>query len=602
MKNFISKLYQLITSLVWILRISAGISRLKFIVRLMATILYAALPIASAWVLKIIIDTALGGETVNSNGNFLIFLIAMKVVLDVSWYFTDTFLESLFKIMRFDLEANFIDRVIKKLNFLDLEFFENSKFLDLKQKALDTYGWRPTQLLDVAYYAFYNLLQVAIQSLIIISINPRWLIYLLLFQLPALFILLKIGQAVWNIWDADSTTRRKFLYFSTLFENIAYIKEFKLYHVGDFFIEKVKSLVSKFHKNQKEIEKKRIVKGFGGVLLSNIPSLYITVNLLLMLANGKISPGLLTFYLTNLGLFSLALSNLVKNINFGFEVNLYVYEIRRFLEIQNKVINRSSTIPAGNFKTNTFTIEFKNISFAYPGSKRKVFSDFSLMIKPNKKIALVGENGSGKTTLIKLLCRFYDVQKGSIEFGGVDIRKIPLEILRSCFAVLFQDFVGYDLTVSENIAVGKIESVDNIKLVKKAAITSGAHEFIKKLPQKYEQLLGTAFESGEQLSVGQWQRIALAKTFMRNSPVIILDEPTASVDAKTENEIFNKVMALIKDKTVLMTSHRFSTVRNADEIVVLKEGTIIERGTHEKLLGQNGEYAQMFNLQAKAYS
>ena len=185
--------------------------------------------------------------------------------------------------------------------------------------------------------------------------------------------------------------------------------------------------------------------------------------------------------------------------------------------------------------------------------------------------------------------------------NGQDIKDIPLTNLRSLIAVLFQDYVGYDLTVKENIAMGKIQAVDDQALIKNAAMLSGADEFIRKLPNRYDQLLGTAFANGEQLSIGQWQRIALAKVFMRDSPIIILDEPTAAVDAKTENEIFNKVMSLIKDKSVIMVSHRFSTVRKADEIIVLKEGKIVEKGRHEELIQLDGEYAQMFNLQAQAY-
>ncbi|MDP3983149.1 MAG: ABC transporter ATP-binding protein [bacterium] len=602
MNKKLNKISELITSIVWILKISFTINRLKFAVRILTTILYAVFPVVSYWLLKMIIDIALSqNPEINSDLKPILYLIALKIAFDVGWYFLDNLLENLFKVMRFDLEAFFINTVMSKLNRLDVEFYENSKFLDLKQKTLDTYTYRPTELLNIAFWVFYNLIQITIQSLIIIRISSLWLVLLFLFQIPALAILLKIGQSVWNIWDADSTTRRKFTYFSGLFENLAYIKEFKLYNSGGYFIEKIQNLVKEFHAHQKQIEQKRLILGFGGVLLSNLPVLYITISLLLMLINRQITSGLLIFYLGSLAAFSLALTNLVKNINYGYEVNLYIKEIRKFLNIKNKVTDIRPIEPSKNFNQREFAIEFKNISFSYPNSKRKVFSNFSLTIKPHKKIALVGENGSGKTTLIKLLCRFYDVQRGSIEINNVDIRNISLEILRSYFAVLFQDFVGYDLTVSENIAIGKIKDIQNKLLIKKAASMSGANKFIEKLPRKYQQILGSAFANGEQLSIGQWQRVALAKTFMRDSSIIILDEPTSAVDIKTENEIFSRVTSLIKDKTVLMVSHRFSTVRKADEIIVLKEGTIIERGTHDELYLKNGEYAQMFNLQTSAY-
>ncbi len=607
MKNKISQLIELVKSLFWILKISYSINHFKFIVRIFVTIFYVALPIVSYWLLKQIIDTSLILKSTSLDViKPVLYLIALKVSFDVGWYFLDSFLEGMFKIMRFDLEAYFAETMVKKLNQMDIEFFENSSFLDLKQKALDTYSWRTTDMLNIAFWSFYNLMQICVQSLIVIQINPVWLILLFLFQIPAIIILLKIGQSAWNIWDADSTTRRKYTYFSNLFENLSYAKEFMLYGVGDYFINKIRQLIGEFHFNQKKIERKRVVYGFGGILLSNFPGLYITVNLLIMLINKQITPGLLMFYLSNLAAFSLALSNLVKNINYGYEANLYIKEIRRFLEMKNKIdtilVLDPSPRSAGFGMTNNYEIEFKNISFGYPNSKRKVFSNFSLNIKSNQKIALVGENGSGKTTLIKLLCRFYDVQKGRILINGININNIPLEKLRSCFAILFQDYVGYDLTVEENIAMGAINKIKKRKEIINASKMAGVSEFVNKLPNKYNQLLGSTFEGGEQLSIGQWQRITLAKVFMRNSPIIILDEPTAAVDAKTENEIFNKVMSLIKNKTVLMVSHRFSTVRQADEIVVLKAGQIIERGDHNKLMKVNGEYATMFNMQAKAYN
>lgn len=604
MKSKINQLIELVKSLLWILNISYSINHLKFFIRIFVTILYVVFPILSFWLLKQIIDTSLA--LTSTSITFIkpvLYLIAIKVFFDVGWYFLDSFLEGMFKIMRFDLELYFATKMSEKLNQMDIEFFENSRFLDLKQKALDTYSWRTTDTLNIAFWSFYNLMQIGVQSVIVVQINPIWLILLFAFQVPALVILLKIGQSAWNIWDADSATRRKFTYFSGLFENLAYIKEFKLYYVGGYFIEKIHQLMNQFHTNQKNIEKKRIIYGFGGILLSNIPALYIMVNLLIMLINKQISAGLLTFYLSNIAAFSLALSNLVKNINYGYETNLYIKEIRRFLKIKNTIVDNNPIVSEAYLKNNNkFSIEFKNISFQYPNSKRKVFSNFSLTIKPNQKIALVGENGSGKTTLIKLLCRFYDVQSGEITINGVDIKSIPQLYLYSLFSVLFQDYVGYDLTVEENIAMGAIHKLHDKRTIQQVSNMTGITKLVNSLPNKYKQLLGTTFEGGEQLSIGQWQRIALAKVFMRNSPIIILDEPTAAVDAKTENEIFNKVMVLIKNKTILMVSHRFSTVRQADEIIVLKKGHIIERGSHDLLMHSKGEYATMFNLQAKGYN
>lgn len=599
MKDKLKKSYQLVQNLIWILSISRSISKIKFIVRVASIVMYAVLPMLSYWMLKTIIDSAVQPK-IGFNQSVLGFIIAFKLLFDLAWLFLDSFLEGLFKIMRFDMEAKFISLVMTKLNNLDISFFENSAFLDLKQKTLDTYTSRPTEFLNVAFWSFYNILQIVFQCLILLTINSTWIFMLFLFQIPALIILLKIGQSAWNIWDADSTTRRKFTYFSGLFSNLSYIKEFALYNLGTYFLQKITSYIGDFHTNQKKIEHRRIFLGFGGTLLSNLPVFYITFNLLFMTIKHQISPGLLTFYLSSLAAFSLALQNLIKNINYGYEINLYIKEIRRFLSIRTSIhsVEEYFVVP---IKFDCLSIEFKNISFKYPESKRNVFTNFSLKIEPYKKIALVGENGSGKTTLMKLLCRFYDVQKGEILINGVNIRTIPLMTLRSWFSVLFQDYVGYDLTVSENIALGNIQNLSKTNRIHESAKMAGADKFIEELPAQYNQLLGTSFTHSEQLSVGQWQRIALAKAFMRNSPIIVLDEPTSSIDAKTEHEIFNRVLHLIRNKTVLMISHRFSTVRKADEIIVLKNGEIIERGIHETLIEKKGEYAQMFSLQSQAY-
>ncbi len=601
MKHKIFSFFQLVKNLLWILTISYSINKVKFCIRVLTTLCYVFFPILSYWFLKQIIDLAVGAT--KAEGLALItflYLIALKISFDVGWYFLDTFLEGLFKIMRFDLEAFFAETIVKKLNTLDLGFFENSSFLDLKQKALDTYTWRPTEMLNIAFWSLYNVVQIIVQSVIIAQISFVWLAMLFLFQIPSLIILLRLGQSAWNIQDADSTTRRKFQYFAGLFENVSYIKEFILYDVGDYFIGKIRNLLGEFHTHQKQIEKKRVVFGFGGVVLSNFPVWYITVELLLKLVFKEITAGLLLFYLNNLGAFSLALSNLVKNINYGYEVNLYIAEIRKFLELKNLIVESNNPVIPNIDKG--ISIDIQRVHFRYPNSKRKVFSDFSLTIKAKTKIAFVGENGSGKTTLIKLLSRFYDVQEGKILINGVDIRLIPLQTLRSLFATLFQDYVGYDLTVNENIGIGKIGRITDEFEIRNAATMAGADTFIQSLPQKYKQQLGTAFMNGEQLSTGEWQRIALAKAFIRNSHITILDEPTAAVDAKTEHEIFNRVLELVKNKTVIMISHRFSTVRNADEIIVLKKGKIIEHGRHEELMDRKGEYAEMFNLQAKAYN
>jgi len=245
-------------------------------------------------------------------------------------------------------------------------------------------------------------------------------------------------------------------------------------------------------------------------------------------------------------------------------------------------------------------VEFKNVSFSYPDTKELVLKDVSFTIDPKENIAIVGPNGAGKTTIVKLLCRFYDVTAGAILIDGVNIKNVSLQEWYKFLGTLFQEFMHYNFTVKENIMMGRPEFTDK-RLMIEAAEKSGAAEFIEKLPKKYNQLLGRQFEGGTELSQGQWQKIAIARAFYEGAPILILDEPTSAIDAEAEYEIFNNLLRFYKDKTLFLISHRFSTVRNANKIIVLNEGQVVEQGSHEELLSKAGLYAKMFKKQAIGY-
>ena len=246
-------------------------------------------------------------------------------------------------------------------------------------------------------------------------------------------------------------------------------------------------------------------------------------------------------------------------------------------------------------------IEFKNVFFKYPGTERFILKDFNLKIESGEKVALVGENGAGKSTLIKLLLRFYDVTDGVILINGIDIKNLDLEEWHRQIGALFQDFIKYQFTYKENVIFGNLEKKDDMKALHDALKKSGADGFLQDLPSGIDQIVGKTFEEGVDLSGGQWQKLALARAFFRDAPFLILDEPTSAIDAKAEFEIFENVQKLQKDKTVIIISHRFSTVRTADRILVLDEGKIIEEGSHEYLVKKNGVYAELFEIQAQGY-
>jgi ATP-binding cassette subfamily B protein len=245
--------------------------------------------------------------------------------------------------------------------------------------------------------------------------------------------------------------------------------------------------------------------------------------------------------------------------------------------------------------------EFKNVSFSYPGNPRPVLSDINFKLAPGERIALVGENGQGKTTIVKLLTRLYDVTSGQILLDGVDIREYDIEDLWREVGVIFQDFMRYEMTASENIAIGRIEERGNSFRIRAAALKSLADDVIHQLPKRYDQVLGSRFEGGIELSGGQWQKVALARAYLRDAQLLILDEPTAALDARSEHEVFQRFAELTANKMSLLISHRFSTVRMADRILVLEDGKIAEQGPHSQLVKDGGRYAEMFELQAANY-
>jgi ATP-binding cassette subfamily B protein len=278
---------------------------------------------------------------------------------------------------------------------------------------------------------------------------------------------------------------------------------------------------------------------------------------------------------------------------------LFLTDLLAFFEMQPTICSKPHALPAPRPILQGF--EFRNVSFCYPGASRLVLNGLDLHLRVGERVALIGENGEGKTTLVKLLTRLYDPVDGQILLDGVDLREYNLEDLYSEIGVIFQDFMRYEMTARENIAVGRIDELDNLPLLRDAADKSMADEVIERLPRDYEQMLGRRFESGVDLSGGEWQKLALARAYLRDAQVLILDEPTAALDARSEFEVFQRFAELTAGKSALFISHRFSTVRMADRIIVLQNGRVAEDGNHETLLNLGGRYAEMFEMQAANY-
>jgi ATP-binding cassette subfamily B protein len=377
------------------------------------------------------------------------------------------------------------------------------------------------------------------------------------------------------------------------------VKEVKLFGLGEPLLGRYADLFWKFMREDQALAQKRSLASFGWGLLATLSYYFAYAWIIFRTVGGEITLGSMTMYLS---IFRSS-QNVFQTLFFGlsdlYENALFMSNLFAFLELkpQMPVSARPIALPDKLERG----IEFCNVSFKYPDREEYALRNVSLTIKPGEKIALVGANGAGKTTFVKLLTRLYDPVEGQVLIDGIDLREVDPKDLQKRIGVIFQDFVKYYLPARENVGFGQIDQLENEPRIVDSATRSGADPTIRALPQGYDTMLGKWFERGHDLSGGEWQKVALARAFMREAEVLVLDEPTASLDALNEYAIFQRFRELTDNKIALLISHRFSTVRMADRIVVLDEGQVIETGTHAELLALGGEYAKLFTIQAEGY-
>jgi ATP-binding cassette subfamily B protein len=376
-------------------------------------------------------------------------------------------------------------------------------------------------------------------------------------------------------------------------------KELKLFNLSDYITQRFTSLSERIYRENVALSSKKLLVGgllsligtcgyYGGYLYAIIEAVH-----------GRYS-------IASFSLITIAIQQSSANLQQVFSISsgiadqaLFLTDLIAFFDMEPTVRSKPNALPAPRPIRRGF--EFRDVSFAYPGSERRVLKNFNFTIEPGQRIALIGENGQGKTTVVKLITRLYDPTEGQILLDGVDLRDYSLDDLHREMGVIFQDFMRYEMTVRENIGVGQVEVTHTDEEIARAAQKSLAAEVVKKLPGGYDQMLGRRFVTGLDLSGGEWQRIALARAYLRDAQLLILDEPTAALDAKSELEVFERFAELTAGKMALLISHRFSTVRMADRIVVLAGGRLVEAGTHQQLMALGGQYAEMFEMQAASY-
>jgi len=401
-------------------------------------------------------------------------------------------------------------------------------------------------------------------------------------------------------WEKSQTqNERKAIYFSRILTNEVFAKELRLFRLQDYFINNFTELRKKLRESKlKIIKSKSIWESLLQIFSATV--LFSTYAFIAFRAvNGLLSIGALVMFYMALQKGMSYFRDLLLSISSLYEDHLYISNLTSFLNIENR---KRSELRIKDFpKELREGIVIKDLSFAYPNSKRQALRNINMQFKAGTTVAIVGDNGAGKTTLVKLLCHLYDADKGDILIDGTPLNHISDEDIRAHISVMFQDYVLYHLTAKENIGFGHIEHLHDTEGIKQSAHKAGIHNFINTLRDGYDTVLGKMFDGSEELSIGEWQKLAMARAFFKDAPIIILDEPSSSLDAKTEYEIFKQFKEISKGKTSIIISHRFSTVKMADYIYVMEKECIAEEGTHDELIRKGGKYAAMYQMQASNY-
>jgi ATP-binding cassette subfamily B protein len=489
--------------------------------------------------------------------------------------------------------------IIHKALNLDLAFFEHPDFYDRLQNARRESGYKPVDLINDTFLIVQNTITLISFAVLLLRFSPWLVVILLITSIPAFVAETRFAEEGFRLLTYRAPETRQINYLSRLLTEDTSAKEIKLFNLGETLLARYMSLFEKFFHEDKSLALRRAVAGFGLGLIATLGFYGSYAWIVWQTVHGRISLGDMTLYLTIFRQGQSTFQGILSGIGSIYENNLFMANLFDFLGLkpQMKIAAGTQKLPVPLRQG----IEFLGVGFRYPDSEEWALRDIDLTIHPGEKIALVGPNGAGKTTLIKLLSRLYDPTEGTILIDGIDIRELDPLDLRQRIGVIFQDFVRYHLAASENIGFGQIEALNRLEQIIESARKSGAHSIIENLPDGYQTMLGRWFHGGHELSVGQWQKIALARAFMRDAEILVLDEPTASLDAETEYEIFRRFQELTVGKMAILISHRFSTVRMADRIAVIQEGRIAEIGSHHDLLNQGGIYGHLFSLQAEGY-
>lgn len=571
-----------------------------FTANVILRILRAAIPVTMLYIGKLIIDevvrlTDVAGE---KDLSYLFLLIGAEfglAIISDAFNRATVLLDSLMG-DKFSNESSV--RLMQHAGTLDLAQFEDADFYDKLERARRQ-TVRRTALMTQVLGQVQSIITIGFLSVGLIAFSP-WLILLILVAVVPAF----LGESYFNeqsysLSNQWTPERRELDYFRYIGASDETAKEVKIFGLSNFLVSHFAVLAEKYYQANKKVAVARARWGSVFAAIGSAGYYVAYVIIILQTVNGTLSIGDLTFLSGSFMRLRGLLESVLNQFSSMAEGALYLKDFFAFFEMKPLTASQQKALPIPKPIRQGFV--FEDVGFKYPNSENWAVRHLNFSLQAGEKLALVGENGAGKTTLIKLLSRLYDPTEGRILLDGVDLREYNPEELRSEIGVIFQDFVRYHMTAATNIAVGKIEDKINLQKINDAAYRGMADRVIQKLPQGYEQMIGRRFANGVDLSGGEWQKIAISRAYMRDAQILVLDEPTAALDARAEYEVFQRFSDLTKGKIAVLISHRFSTVRMADRILVIENGQMLEIGTHEDLLLKGGKYAELFGLQAQGY-
>jgi len=567
----------------------------------LTSVLGALMPIGVGVTSKYLIDflTQNQGGLANLVGTIMTLVAALFALrwLEgmIYWIYNVSYLDYLLR-SKMQNEINF--RFNEKMMGMDAAYFEDPKAQSLIMKTRDTKTWKLPDDLRTLSYTTRSVTMVLSAGIVLATFGWWWPVLITIACLPRLWTQVKQGQIEWSIYGGGAPKARRLWYFEWIFSEPNVQKEVRIFQSAKYLLDKMKNIQGELYGMFK-----KPLDGFF-LIWSGLNFWEMIFGLILVyyqmggVVSGAMTVGSLVLFIDMILSFKVNMVDTAIDIGLLLSNNLYINDFRQVMELPDLVKENKKPIKINIDKAPK--IEFKKVSFRYPGAKRPVLDNVNLIVEAGTNVALVGVNGAGKSTIVKLLCRFYDVDEGEILINGINIKKIAKKDLYALMGTLFQNFSQFHFSVKENITMGNPFEDNKGKMVR-AAKQAGAAEFIETLPNKYDQILGREFDEGEEISGGQWQKLAIARAFYEQAPLLILDEPTSAIDAEAEMEIFANLQKIYRNKSLVLVSHRFSTVRNADQIYVIDDGKVIEHGSHQELVKMKGKYATMFTAQAKGY-